>query len=155
MPLELITYQDKTDALPSVNRQQEATAADFNEIKAKVNAAISSINQGGGAGGSSAYLISLPSAGTVADRIAGAVEGVDYPDGWVLAQGSTAVDIDIQHSLGQRAIQVSVFAVDGTQEQLLMNTAAYNGIITPDADNLRIQSLATIQKRIQIYIIFK
>lgn len=100
------------------------------------------------------YTITLPTSTTVAGRIAGAVEGTDYPTGWVLAAGSSPVDIDIEHSLSRRVASVTVFAVDGTQEQQLFNTAAYNGVLTSDADNLTIASLATIQKEIKIYIVF-
>lgn len=101
------------------------------------------------------FEIKLPSSTTVAGRIAGAVSGVDYPAGWVLAAGTSPVDLVVTHNLGRRVSTVSVFAIDGTQETQLFNTAAYNGIVTPDVNTLRVQSLATIQKAIKIYIIFK
>lgn len=100
------------------------------------------------------YTINLPYASTVAGRVAGAVEGTDYPSGWVLAAGSSPIDLDITHNLNRRVASVSVFAVTGTQEQQLFNTAAYNGIITPTVNSLRIQSLATVTKAIKIYIVF-
>lgn len=103
------------------------------------------------------YEITLPSSTTVAGRIAGAVEGTDYPNGWVLTAGTSPVDLIIQHDLGsRRAVNVTVWAVDGTYEQQLFNTAAYNGIRGRYEANqyLWIQSLATIQKPIKIYIIF-
>lgn len=153
MALNLITYTDKTDLNAPTDVPKQATAADFNEIKTVVNAAVSEIN-GLAAGERYCYTINLPIGASVAARIAAAVEGVDYPTGWVLAAGSSAVDIDIQHGLTRRAASVTVFAVTGTQEQQLFNTAAYNGIITDDEDNLRIQSLATILKEISIYIVF-
>lgn len=101
------------------------------------------------------YSITLPFASTVAGRIALADEGTDYPTGWVLDAGVSPIDIDIEHSLNRRVASVTVFAVTGTQEQQLFNTAAYNGVITDDSDNLRVQSLATIAKEIVIYIVFK
>jgi hypothetical protein len=60
----------------------------------------------------------------------------------------------INHGTNKRVAMVTIFAIDGTQEQQLFNTAAYNGIITPDLNNLKIQSLSTIQRQIAIYIIF-
>ena len=101
------------------------------------------------------FEIRLPSSTTVAGRIAGATAGVDYPADWSLAAGVSVVDLVVTHNLGRRVASVSIFAIDGTSEQQLFNTAAFNGIITPDSKTLRIQSLATIQKAIKIYIIFK
>lgn len=99
--------------------------------------------------------ITLPSASTVAGRIAAAVAGVDYPTGWVLTVGVSPTDIVITHNTNRRVANVSVCAITGTEEQALFNTAAYNGWKTPDLSSLLIQSLATIQKQIKIYMIFK
>ena len=101
------------------------------------------------------FEIKLPSSTTVAGRIAGATSGTDYPADWSLAAGTSPVDLVVTHNLGRRVSIVSVFAIDGTQETQLFNTAAFNGIVTPDVNTLRVQSLATIQKAIKIYIIFK
>lgn len=104
------------------------------------------------------FEIRLPSSTTVAGRIAGAVEGTDYPTGWILTAGTSPVDLIIQHDMGTRRVaSVTVWAVDGTYEQQLFNTAAYNGIKGRYEGNqwLWIQSLATIQKPIKIYIIFR
>ena len=101
------------------------------------------------------FEIRLPSSTTVAGRISGATEGVDYPLGWSMMAGTTPTDLIIGHFLGRRIAYVSVFAINGNDEQQLFNTAAYNGIISTDANTLKIQSLATIQKAIKIYIIFK
>lgn len=98
------------------------------------------------------YEISLPSSTTVAGRISSAVEGTDYPIGWTLTPGVSPVDLLINHGLNRRVANVSIFAVTGTEEQQLFNTAAYNGIKTPTVDELLIQSLATINKVIKIYI---
>ena len=100
------------------------------------------------------YTLTLPYSSTVAGRVAAATEGTDYPTGWSLAAGSSPIDIDITHGLNRRIAYVSVWAITGTQEQQLFNTAAYNGLITPDSNSLRIQSLATIAKAIKIYIVF-
>lgn len=101
------------------------------------------------------FEIRLPSSTTVSGRISGATAGVDYPADWSLAAGVSVVDLVVTHNLGRRVTSVSIFAIDGTSEQQLFNTAAYNGVITPDVNSVRIQSLATIQKAIKIYIIFK
>lgn len=99
--------------------------------------------------------IRLPSSTTVAGRIAGAVSGTDYPAGWVLSPGVSTVDLVVAHNLGRRVASITVFAITGTEEQQLFNTAAYNGVISTSTNSFRIQSLATIQKAIKIYIIFK
>ena len=104
------------------------------------------------------FEIRLPSSTTVAGRIAGAVECTDYPTGWILTAGASPVDLIIQHDMGTRRVaSVTVWAVDGTYEQQLFNTAAYNGIKGRYESNqwLWIQSLATIQKPIKIYITFR
>ena len=100
------------------------------------------------------YSITLPSSTTVAGRIAGAVEGTDYPTGWVLNAGVSSVDLHIAHGLNRRVSGVSVWAITGAEEQQLFNTAAYNGVKTPSINELLIQSLATINKTIKIYINF-
>jgi len=98
--------------------------------------------------------VTLPSAGSVAARIAAATEGSDYPFGWVLTAGVSPVDLVIEHGLLRRVASVTIFAVDGDEEQQLFDTAAYNGIKTLDSNTLSIQSLATITKEIKIYILF-
>lgn len=98
------------------------------------------------------YEISLPSATTVAGRIAGAVSGTDYPAGWVLTD--SGVDLDVTHNEDRRVMLVTVFEVNSSQEQQLYDTAAHNGIVTANANVLRIQSLATVLKAIKIYILF-
>ncbi len=114
----------------------------------------SSAAQGGVLQGN-VYLITLPVSSSVAGRILGAVEGTDYPAGWTLAVGSSYTDIVITHNLGRRVANITVCAVTGAEEQALFNTAAFNGWRTPDANSLLIQSLATVQKQIKIYILFK
>jgi len=94
------------------------------------------------------YEMTLPASTTVAGRISGAT----LPSGWSIA--ADGVDLVVTHNEGRRVAYVSVFAVDGTQEQQLFDTAAYNGIITADTNTLRIQSLATINKVIKVYTLF-
>lgn len=101
------------------------------------------------------YSLRLPSESTVAARCAAAVEGADYPTGWVLEAGSNPVDLKVTHGLGRRVAYVTVFSVDGTQERQLFGNAAYSGILTETEDILRVESLATIQKAISIYILIE
>lgn len=101
------------------------------------------------------YTISLPSNSTVAGRCAGAVEGTNYPTGWTIEAGSNPVDLKVTHGLGRRVTNVTVFSVNGTEERQLFDNAAYSGIITLSENILRIESLATIQKEISIYIVFE
>lgn len=152
MTLAKITYADKSNLNAPTDIPKQVTAGDLNEIKTVVNAIADDINSGSST--SAITEISLPSAASVALRIAGAVEGTDYPNGWVLTPGASAVDLNIEHGLNKRVASVTVFAVDGTEEQQLFSSAAYNGIKTPDSNNLLINSLATILKPIKIYILF-
>jgi len=99
--------------------------------------------------------ILLPAYGTVGDRINNSVEGVNYPTGWVLSIGTNPVDLIITHNQNKRIIDVKIWAVNGTEEQQLVGTVAHNGLITPNANSLKIQSLATLAKPIRIYIIWE
>jgi len=100
------------------------------------------------------FKVTLPSSTTVAGRIAGAIEGTDYPTGWVLEPGSSSVDLKITHGLNKRVSQVTVFSVNGDEQRQLFGNAAYSGILTETSNILRIESLATIQRQIVIYIVF-
>lgn len=108
-------------------------------------------------GEASVYKITLPSSTTIAGRIAAASEGTDYPTGWVLAPGSNAANLEITHSISKRVANVNVFyLVTGTEYRQLINfNNAYSGITTPDTDTLLIEALTTIQKEIQIFIVFE
>lgn len=102
----------------------------------------------------SAYKITLPSSTTVAGRIAGAVEGVNFPTGWTLAEGYNSIDLKITHNLGKRPVVVTVFSVDGTSQRQLFGNAAFSGILSETENIMYVESLATINKTIVIYIIF-
>lgn len=100
------------------------------------------------------FQITLASSTTVAGRISGGVTYGPGTESWSLAAGTSPVDLVITHNFGRRVAMVTIFAITGTEEQQLFNTAAYNGIITTDANTLKIQSLATVQKSIKINVIF-
>jgi len=97
------------------------------------------------------YTIILPSASTVAGRITGAIS---VPSGWTLTDDGT--DIVITHSLGRRVASVDVtYVVSGTQDRHLVNfNNAYTGLVSADSNNLTIENLTTIQREINIYILF-
>ena len=100
------------------------------------------------------HSITLPASSTVAGRVALAVEGIDYPEGWVL-QGD-GLNLVVTHNLTRWASNVTVFAkTTGTERQQLFNTAAYNGITCLSPNVLTVYSLATISKDIVIYINFE
>jgi len=100
------------------------------------------------------FTITLPDSFSVSGRCAAAVEGVDYPTGWVIAADSNPVDLKITHGLERRIAMVTVFSVDGTEERQLFGNAAYSGIVAPTDQILKIESLATIQTAIVIHLIF-
>ena len=97
------------------------------------------------------YTITLPSAATVAGRITGAIS---VPSGWTLTDDGS--DLVITHSLGRRVASVDVtYVVSGTQDRHLVNfNNAYTGLVSADSNNLTIENLTTIQREINIYILF-
>lgn len=101
------------------------------------------------------YEINLPSSTTVSGRCLAASEGTDYPSGWTVEQGTYAVDLKVTHNLDRRVANVTVFAITGDQERQLFGNAAFSGIYTDSDSILVVESLATIQKDIVIYIVFK
>lgn len=99
------------------------------------------------------FTVILPAGSTVADRIA---VPLSVPSGWTLT--ADGVNLDIEHNLNRRVVAVTVFAdaaASGFENQQLFNTAAYNGIVNKDSNNIKIQSLATINEIIYIELIFE
>lgn len=149
MPLNLITYTDKTNLNAPTDVPKQATAEDFNEIKTVVNAAVNEIN-GAAASERFVYTVNLPSSGSVAGRIAGAT----VPAGWSLSVGASPLDLVVTHNLGRRVASVTVFAnISGTEYQQMLGTAAWSAIYTPDNNSCRIASLATILKPLDVYLV--
>lgn len=88
--------------------------------------------------------------GDIQTRINGATE---VPSGWTLT--ADGLNLDIQHNLSRYAMSVTVFASNPSPlTQQLFDTAAYNGVINTDTNNLKIQSLGKIDKEIRIFISF-
>lgn len=108
----------------------------------------------GGLLASNVFTVNLPVASTVAGRCAGALEGTDYPAGWVLAAGTSSVDLVITHNLGRNIANVTVFSIDANGKRLLMSNAAYSGYVAPTTNSLKIEALATVTKPLMIQLIF-
>lgn len=201
--IEKITYENKVNLRPIVDRTKQSTAEDWNEVKAKFNSLVDylddsvlviteadpiysadssdiksklrnldtiagdkKVTQGDTlltleqyrilANGFSKmiYSITLPTASSVYDRVNLAVEGVDYPTGWVLT--SDGVNILITHNLNRWCTDVKVFSKgSGTERQQLRLSAAENGLIDLSANQTKILSLGTILKPIVIYLTFE
>lgn len=99
--------------------------------------------------------IRLPGYTSVATRCSNAVEGVDYPLGWILQADVNPNDLIITHNLGRSTCIVTVFSVDGSGERQLYANAAFSGILSKPLNNaLVIEGLATIPAEIKIYITF-
>lgn len=99
--------------------------------------------------------ITLPSASTVAGRISAAVEGTDYPTGWVLS--ADGIDIHIEHSMDRRVAGITVCSDSLDIERVLLGNAAYSGWFMPhptNYDEVVIEALATIETDITIQLIF-
>ena len=92
--------------------------------------------------------MTLPAATDVAGRISGAT----LPAGWSIAASGT--DLVVTHNLSRRVKDVKIWVVTGTEEQQLRNIASDNGLVTPDANTLKIVSLGTINKVLKVYIEF-
>ena len=100
------------------------------------------------------YTINLPSAPTVAQRCSLAVEGVDYPDGWVLEADTAPADLKITHGLARAVANVTVWSLNSGNQRQLYGNAAFSGVVAPTNNVLTIEALATIETALTIQIIF-
>lgn len=136
---ELYTAENVEDALAEVKNQANATDTVVNGLTGLAP---------------EIYKITLPAAANVAARVAAAVEGTDYPTGWVLAVNSS-VNLLITHILtGRKVSAVNIFEIDGANERLLANfSSAYTGILVNDLTCL-IEGLAptALALRIELFI---
>jgi len=103
------------------------------------------------AGGSQTnFKISLGAGGSVQERIDNAIY---VPPGWSLI--SQGLNLVITHNTGRQIADATVWiesAIPGYFQKLL-NTAAMAGLIA-DPNNVTVVSLATIDKPINVYLIF-
>jgi len=72
------------------------------------------------------FVLSLPLSNDVFGRIAGAT----LPTGFVISVGESSYDLLITHSLNRKVANVTIMAVDGQEETLLIGSAAYTGLKT-------------------------
>ena len=103
------------------------------------------------------WSITLPSNTTVAGRCAAAVEGVDYPTGWVLTAGASEYDLSITHGMTRANAYVTVFSIDGSNNErmLVPFSSAYTGVYVPASkDSIVIEGLSTKETKLRINIIF-
>ena len=101
------------------------------------------------------YTITLPNASTVNGRCIGAVEGTDYPNGWIIkAYNGNPNDFHIIHGLNKRIFNIAIYTVSGSGDRLLYGNASHSGLIAPDKSNLRIENLATIATPLVIQLFF-
>ncbi len=99
------------------------------------------------------FTIVLPANSTVAGRCSAPIH---LPTGWSVAASGSGVDLLVTHNLGRKVVDVKVFSVDGTSgaERMLLNNAAYSGVVDPTNlnDSVIIEALATITTNIVIHI---
>jgi hypothetical protein len=121
------------------------------EVMAAVNSIIAEI---GGFSGviQQVYRIDL-GAGTLAARIAAAVEVTNYPLGWVLSQDGSG--LLITHTLTGRKISgINIYEIDGTEERLLVPFySAYSGVVGGTLSVL-IEGIAPTTLPIRIELLF-
>lgn len=102
--------------------------------------------------------IILPSASTVAGRLVGLTEGVNYPTGWILTPDGN--DLIVTHGQDKHTKDVQVWSKNTLESinRKELGNAAYSGLYEPIGarfDSVVIESLATIEAEIRIYITFE
>jgi len=106
---------------------------------------------------STVFTISLPINGTLSGSVAAAVEGTDYPDGWVLA--ASGGDLQVNHGLGRYTMDATVkYNTTGdTYRQLRNFDNAYSGVLDVDDENVTIESISTFYTayKLKIHISFE
>ena len=100
------------------------------------------------------YTILLDASADVATRIAGLIEGTDYPTGWVLAADS-GVNLLVTHTLtGRNIVDVNVWETDGANERLAKPFSdGYTGILGNGLTVL-IEGLDTLAVALRVELIF-
>lgn len=102
------------------------------------------------------YKIVLPSADTVAGRLVGLTEGVNYPSGWVLTAGSSEYDLKIFHNLNRNFVKPEVWEVngDGSERGLPDYSAGYTGKLQISKNEIVIEGLTQDELPLRIELIF-
>lgn len=102
------------------------------------------------------YKIVLPSADTVAGRLVGLTEGVNYPSGWVLTAGSSEYDLKIFHNLNRNFVKPEVWEIngDGSERGLPDYSAGYTGKLQISKNEIVIEGLTQDELPLRIELIF-
>ena len=101
------------------------------------------------------YTITLPVGPSVANRIASAVSGVDYPTGWVLSvYGGNPNDLVITHNLSKRTASCTLFTVSGGIETQKVGTAAYTDLVGESLNQTRIAGLSQYPAPLVLHLMF-
>lgn len=91
----------------------------------------------------------------IATRLAGLIEGTDYPAGWTLSAGIDPKDLVVNHGLNRDVCDVKVFSLEsGTSKRERIGSLAYVGLFTTDTDEFTIESVAQVSKELDIYVRF-
>jgi len=103
------------------------------------------------------YPITLPIAGTLAGSVALAIEGTDYPTGWILS--ASGGDLQVNHGLGRYTANTTVFYnTSGSSYRQLRNfDNAYSGVVDVDNNNVTIESISTFYTayKLRVKILFE
>lgn len=101
--------------------------------------------------------INLPAYASVSLRCSNAVEGDDYPTGWVLTTGSSEYDLKVTHGLNKNFIRAEVWEVNGdnTERILPAFSAAYTGILQNTKNEILIEGLTQDELPLRIVLIFE
>lgn len=104
----------------------------------------------------SVYEITLPINGTLAGSIAAAVEGTDYPTGWILV--ANGVNLEIEHNLNRKSASIDV-AYNYTGDwyrQIRGFNDGYQGHVY-DSDNTIVEGIKNLYTayKMRITILFK
>lgn len=125
------------------------------EVKTAHNALAALVSGFGTGTKQTTYRIDFTTAsGSVAARVAGAIETTDYPTGWTLAVNAV-YNLLITHTLTDRKLStVNVYEIDGSDERLLPQfSEAFSGVICNGLTVL-IEGLAPTGLAIRIELIF-
>lgn len=101
--------------------------------------------------------ILLPAYSSVSLRCLNAVEGTDYPEGWVLTTGLSELDLKVTHNLDKKFIRAEVFEINGdsTERQLSNFAAAYTGAVQNSKNEILIEGLSLVELPLRIMLTFK
>lgn len=100
------------------------------------------------------YSINLPAAATLADKIAAATAGVDYPTGWVLS-ATDSINLTITHNLGKEIDHVTVKKVVGSVKTILRPySTAYSEVKATSTNVLVIEGIDPTTTQTLIHLTF-